>query len=397
MDSMDSWPTVLIGDHVSRRVEPVTLDPDTEYASLGIRYSTGIYIRSRGVGSKIRTKMYRARAGDFIYCVLDTQRGPFDIVPDEFDGSIVTNKFPTYEVSSDLIPDFLKLSFQRRAVLEAIDGSRQGAEGRSEWKPAQFEAHQIPFPPTPVQMRIVEIVKSVDEVCQALSTEVSAMREARAAILGDLLERRDDSWAVKELKELGTLTRGRRFVKADYVESGIGCIHYSQIHTDFGAMTSEVHSRLPEALRAKLRFAEPGNLIIAGTSENREGVLKAVAWLGSEAVAVHDDAYIFDHKLDPRYASFAFASPYFREQAQHVVSDTKVVRVSKGDLERLKLPVPPFPMQKRIADAVEALDVRISATHSELAAALSARSAMVDALLTRRVEPVVFAPDHSED
>lgn len=337
------------------------------------------------------------RAGQFIYCILDSQRGPFDVVPEEQDGAIVTNKFPTYEVGPDLVPEFLKLTFQRRATLEVIGAARQGAEGRSEWKPDQFEAHVIPFPPPRIQERMIEIMASCDVVSDALEAEVAAVRAARAAILAEMLQRRDDSWAEEPVGKLGTLTRGKRFVKSDYVDSGIGCIHYSQIHTDFGALTDEVHSWLPEKMRPKLRYAEPGDLVIAGTSENVHGVLKAVAWLGDEPVAVHDDAYIWKHSLEPRFASYVFASPAFREQIQHVFSDTKVVRVSRDNLARLTLPVPPRDVQESIADMMDAIDRRIAATVEESARAQAARVALLDALLTRKVAVSVAADDETDD
>lgn len=55
---MPEWPTARIGEHVKRVVEPVRLEPDHEYSSLGIRYETGVYVRSVKLGRQLRTKMY---------------------------------------------------------------------------------------------------------------------------------------------------------------------------------------------------------------------------------------------------------------------------------------------------------------------------------------------------
>lgn len=389
---MPEWPKTTVGQHVKRRIEPVALAPDEEYSSLGIRYDGGVYVRNVKLGRELRTKMYRARAGDFIYCILDSQRGPFDLVPEEMNDAVVTNKFPTYEVGPDLVAEFLKLCFQRHATLEAIGMARQGAEGRSEWKPDQFEAHVIPFPDRTVQARMVEIVSAIDSVLAALQAEVDAAQAVRVALLDELLQRRDETWDEMPVGKLGPLTRGKRFVKADYVSEGIGCIHYSQIHTDFGAYTHEVSTHLPEEMRARLRFAAPGSLVIAGTSENIEGVLKAVAWLGEEPVAVHDDAYILNHSLEPRYAAYLFASPGFRAQVENVYSDTKVVRVSRDNLARLTVPVPPVEKQEEIADAIDALDRQISATDAEIKSARLARAAFLDAMLARTVEVMPAEP-----
>ncbi len=393
---MTEWPSTTVGEHVKRRIEPVALLPDVEYASLGIRYDEGVYIRNVKLGRELRTKMYRVQAGDFIYCILDSQRGPFDLVPEEMNNAVVTNKFPTYSVGPGLVPEFLKLTFQRQATLDAIGMARQGAEGRSEWKPDQFEAHVIPFPDSTVQARIVEIVSAVDNVIETLKTEIKAAQVVRVALLDELLQRRDETWNEVSVGDLGPLTRGKRFVKADYVPDGIGCIHYSQIHTDFGAYTHEVSTHLPERMRATLRFAAPGNLVIAGTSENVEGVLKAVAWLGDEPVAVHDDAYILAHTLEPRYAAYVFASPGFRAQVERVYSDTKVVRVSRDNLARLTVPIPPAEKQAEIADAMDTVDRQIAATTAELESTQLARAALLDAMLTRTIDVILDEPSEND-
>ena len=172
---MPNWKTSQIRNHVSRRIEPVSLDAETSYASLGIRYSTGVYIRDVKLGSQLRTKMYRAHAGDFIYCILDSQRGPFDIVPDEFDHAVVTNKFPLYQVGDDLNPKYLRLLFTHVPTLKAIGKARAGSDGRSEWKPEMFEAHEFPLPPLNFQTRIVDIIAAIEETIDATSAEAASM------------------------------------------------------------------------------------------------------------------------------------------------------------------------------------------------------------------------------
>jgi len=269
------------------------------------------------------------------------------------------------------------------------------AISRNRLKEVDFLTLPAPVPPLKSQAGIVAVVSATDAVIDALEAEIGATAAVRVALLDELLRRRDETWEDRPLGELGTLTRGKRFVKSDYVPEGIGCIHYSQIHTDYGAHTTEVHSHLPEEMRPKLRFAAPGNLVIAGTSENVEGVLKAVAWLGNEPVAVHDDAYIFDHTLDPRFAAHLFASPGFREQVERVYSDTKVVRVSRVNLARVVVPVPPLAVQVEIADTMDVMDRQVLATTTEFESARLARAALRDSLLARRVE-IILPPDDGD-
>src|SRR3989337_2249617 len=65
-------------------------------------------------------------------------------------------------------------------------------------------------------------------------------------------------------------------------------------------------------LANRLRHARTGDLVIATTSEDDEAVGKAVAWLGTDNVAVSSDAYIYRHSLDPKYVAYFFQSEQFQ-------------------------------------------------------------------------------------
>ena len=184
-------------------------------------------------------------------------------------------------------------------------------------------------------------------------------------------------WSRKPLSDVGELVRGRRFTKKDYVETGLGCIHYAQIHTDFGVVARSPLTFLAEASRPRMRLARPGDLVIAATSENVADVGKAVAWLGSDDVAVHDDCYIFRHSLDPTYVSYFFASSLFYGQKIKYVSETKVVRISGTNLNLIEIPIPPLALQRRISEVIGAIDDQIAALDAESEAVIKVRRGLV--------------------
>ncbi|MBY6383639.1 hypothetical protein HG717_06880 [Rhodococcus erythropolis] len=398
---MPEWPTTplssLLTQHVPSAVAPA---PDDIVQFAGVRwYGDGLFVREERRGAAIKGKIYALKPGTLIYNRLFAWKQSFAVVGDEFEGVVVSNEFPQFDVDpSQATPEFLALYCSSPSFAEEALNLSTGAAAvsRNRLKEPDFLTLPAPVPPLAVQAGIVEVVTVIDAVIKALEAEIDAAAAVRVALLGELLRRRDETWEERPVGDLGTIIRGKRFVKSDYVPEGIGCIHYSQIHTDFGAHTAEVRTRLPEEMRSKLRFAAPGNLVIAGTSENVEGVLKAVAWLGDDSVAVHDDAYIFDHSLEPRFAAHLFVSPAFREQVERVYSDTKVVRVSRDNLARLVVPVPPRAKQAEISDAMDAMDQQITTTAAELDSARLARAALRDALLDRRIEVILPAPSTDE-
>lgn len=159
------------------------------------------------------------------------------------------------------------------------------------------------------------------------------------------------------LGDVGEFIRGKRFTKDDYVDSGLGCIHYGEIYTDYGTAAYVTRSFLSQELKGTLRLAQTGDLIIAATGENVKDVCKAVAWLGENEIAVHDDCYIFRHHLDPKYVSYFFQSSDFQAQKVKFASEAKIVRVSGSNMARIELPVPPLAVQREIVAILSEMEL----------------------------------------
>jgi restriction endonuclease S subunit len=245
---------------------------------------------------------------------------------------------------------------------------------------------RVAVPSVPLQERIVEVIGAADDQITALVVEADSLLRVRDAALGDMLARAGKGWRSAPLAKTGTLTPGRRFVESDYVESGLGCIHRGQIYTDYGASATRTMTHLPESFRDSMRLAQPGDVVIAGTSENFEDVGKAVAWLGDDDVAVHDDCFIFRHDLDPKFVSYFFASSLFQHRIRSVTSETKVVRISAENLEKIIMPVPPRGDQERISEMAEAVDAQIVALRAEAERLRQARVALLSGLLDRTID-----------
>jgi len=150
--------------------------------------------------------------------------------------------------------------------------------------------------------------------------------------------------------------RGTGIQKSDFTETGVGCIHYGQVHTHYGTWAYETRSFVCPTFATRLRKAHTGDLVIATTSEDDGAVAKAVAWLGNEDVAVSTDAYIFRHKLNPKYVSYFFQTENFQKQKKPYITGTKVRRISGENLAKIRIPVPPMGEQERIVAILEKFD-----------------------------------------
>ena len=177
----------------------------------------------------------------------------------------------------------------------------------------------------------------------------------------------------KTLGEIGTLIRGNGLRKKDFTENGIGCIHYGQIYTHYGTFTDKTKSFIPPELARKLKKVNKGDLLIASTSEDIEGICKAVAWLGDDEIVAGGDATILKHSQNPKYISYYFQTPMFFDQKRKFARGTKVIHISAKDMAKILIPLPPLDIQEQIViflDKFTELEMELQA---ELQAELEAR------------------------
>ena len=169
----------------------------------------------------------------------------------------------------------------------------------------------------------------------------------------------------KKLGEVGTVVRGKRFVKNDMIDSGVPCIHYGEIYTKYGISASESYSYVSMDRAKTLRFANPGDVVMASAGEAIDDIGKSVAWLGNEPVAIHDACYAFSSSLDPKFVSHYFATSMFRDEIRKYISSSKISSISTKSVASASIPVPPLPVQQEI--------VRILDMFTQLEAELEAR------------------------
>jgi type I restriction enzyme S subunit len=182
-----------------------------------------------------------------------------------------------------------------------------------------------------------------------------------------------DGVDVKTLGEVGQFVRGNGLQKKDFVDDGVGCIHYGQIYTTYGTSAAVTRSFVSPARADQLRKAHPGDLVIATTSENDEDVGKAVAWIGESPIAISGDSYVYSHRLDPLYVAFFFQTQAFRRQTKRYLTGTKVKRVAGEHLARITIPVPPAEIQREIVVILTKLESLVASLDADLEAELDAR------------------------
>ena len=207
-----------------------------------------------------------------------------------------------------------------------------------------------------------------------------------------------DGVEYRKLGEIAEIIRGNGLQKKDFVDSGVGCIHYGQIYTKYGAFADETLTYVSPELAATLKKVSTGDLVVAITSENVEDVCKCVAWLGNDDIVTGGHAAIVKHEQNPKYLSYIFQTEEFFRQKRKYVIGTKVIEMSPKKLAEIIIPVPPLAIQNEI---VKMLDNFTELT-AELTAELMLRKKQYnfyrDSLLNFvRVDDTIVQTDRQTD
>ena len=177
----------------------------------------------------------------------------------------------------------------------------------------------------------------------------------------------------KTLGEIASISRGGNFQKKHYVLNGVPCIHYGQIYTKYNLFVNETDSYIDHEVAKKQKFAEPGDIIMAVTSENVEDVCKSIAWLGNDRIAVSGHTAIIHHNQNPKYLVYYFSSQMFQDQKRKIAHGTKVIEVSPAKLNEVKVAVPPLEIQREIVHILDSFTLLTAELTEKLTAELTAR------------------------
>lgn len=217
----------------------------------------------------------------------------------------------------------------------------------------------IPIPPKPTQLSIVTELDKLNELIRIKKEQLKDYDALAQSIFYEMFGDpvvNEKGWEVKTFGDIGTLERGAGISKKDFVEDGLPCVHYGQLHTTFGAYTRKNITFIPKDLFPKYKIAYPGDLILAITSEDVEGSCKSTAWLGDYDVVVGSDAAIFHHNQDGIYLSYYTRTKAFYNEKAKYAKGFKVTHISTKEIASISICVPPLSIQNTFANKIEQIE-----------------------------------------
>lgn len=392
---MSEWPLAILGtiltQHIPAQVKPAA---NERVAFAGVRwYGAGLFIREQRLGSDIKGKCYALKPGTLIYNRLFAWKQSFAVVPDEFEGVLVSNEFPQFDVDSALAtPAYLALccSSPVFAAQALALSTGSAAVSRNRLKETDFLGASVPRPPVDVQKTVVAVISALDDAAAATETEAASLADV-LKIRRATLVNSDACDAVPAQNAFDIrLGRQRSPQRATgpsmtlYLRSAN--IGYDELRLqDVFAMDFNQREREIYAL-------QDGDVLVSEGSAGAGAVGMPAVW--------HDEIdgpVCFQNTL-LRYRSvegvttpefvrhwclWAYESGTFRDTAPDGVN---IKHIGDRRAKKMSVRLPSLERQSRIADELDPITTAVASLREEAARLRTARIALLESLLSREVE-----------
>ena len=387
-----AWPVVPLGEVLTKSEAWIDLAPDVEYQEVTVRlWGRGVTQRRQVTGAEIGSdRRLQVRPRQFILSRIDARNGAFGLVPEELDGAVVSNDFPTFDVHEDRMqPEYLGWLSRTATFVEACKSASEGTTNRVRLKEDKFLRMPLSLPPLSEQQRIVtkierlaELVDDARTVRQAVDRDLRAILQSEARRVFDGLSKEYPSRTIENVcLEI------------------IDCLHSNPVYSEFGPPTvrspdvgwgrllleSARRTSEQEYLRRTVRSEpRPGDIILV-----REGGGTGKAGLVEEGMRLSLGQRVMQLRPDPAQVDPVFLlqqwlSPRIQEDHIAVLSKGSASpHLNIGAIRKFQVAVPPRDMQNRVIrhlSTVREGAERLGAQHAKAGRSLDA---IIPALLDR--------------
>ena len=209
--------------------------------------------------------------------------------------------------------------------------------------------------------------------------------------MNKLSQKIPEGWSVKKLGECFSFLKTPSYSRAETTSDGeVHYIHYGDIHTKYPlhVCPEDIDIFVTNEQAQKGDFLQTGDLILLDASEDYDGTTKCIELTaikdsdkvisGLNTLALRDNYNNFVNGFRAYITSMPFVKNNFWKQ----VTGIKVYGVSKDNLKKLKLLLPPLAEQKKIAGILGTWDEAIEKLSSLIEQKKLLKKGLMQSLLT---------------
>ena len=382
---MRQWPKIALGDVLCRSSEPAVCMPDAEYDEVTIRlWGKGVISRGKVRGADVTTPRRVVRANQLILSKIDARNGAIGLVPQELDGAIVSNDFPSFEFadSGQLDPAFMGWMVRSRHFVDLCKAASEGTTNRVRIKEDRFLAQKIMLPPIAEQQAIVSRLDTLANKVRRVNEHLDAIERDADRLLAVRFRDAIADAPMRPMAEVAPSVRRSVTIDIDKRYREVGARSFGKglfVKPDFDGA---------DATWQKPVWINAGDVVLSNIK----------AWEGAIAVASREhEGCIASHRyitcvpnssvLTAGFLTYFLLSPDGLEQIGFASPGTadRNRTLSLTNLGKIEVPLPPIVTQQTF-DALQTKVAELKARHTTIR---QANDALIPATLER-----VFSGSH---
>jgi len=284
-----------------------------------------------------------------------------------------------------------------RLLYELMAQIKFDAQEHKRYYISEYQYIKIPLPEINEQKKIAECLSTLDELIEAESRKLNALKDHKKGLMQQLFPREGETrprlrfpefrsspdWTTRRMNEIYAFLANNSFSRdrLNYVSGSIKNIHYGDIHKHYRLLFDVTREVVPyindDALTSESQpvFCAEGDMVFADASEDLEDIGKCIEIvnLNNERVVAGLHTILARPKTRSAFArgfsGYLFSSKRIRAQIQKESQGTKVLGISAKRLANIELCFPVHVAeQERIADCLSSLDDLIAAQSERLEA-----------------------------
>lgn len=374
-EAPEGWSTRRFGELLKVVQRPIRMTDDGEYHLVTVKRSRGgIESRGRSRGKDISVKsQFALEGGDFLISKRQIVHGACAVVPDEFAGSIVSNEYSVLRCKPGLDLGFLRylshsVYFQQTCFHSSIGVHVE----KMIFKLEDWLKFRVNVPPLEEQKRIAAGFEAVDAKLAALREKADGLCQFKTGLMQRLFSqelrftREDGSdypeWKPGRLSDVAQIVGGGTPDSnvPEYWNGDIPWFTPSEIKTKY--LQNSVRRISDLGLKnSSAKMLPPGSLILSTRATVGEVGISSRPCSTNQGF---QSLIVYDQHFNEfwYYWIRAHKNKFLRRAA-----GSTFLEIGKSEVQKIDVLIPCSDEQKKIADALSALDVKIDAVTDQIA------------------------------
>ena len=390
----NDWKTFKIKDCLTKVVNPVVIQLDEVYTQIGIRsHGKGIFYKEPILGRDIGKKsVFWIEPNCFILNIVFAWEQAIGKTTESEIGMIASHRFPMYK-PNNLDIDFLIYYFLTNQGTNILKEASPGGAGRNKTLGQdRFLTSKIIFPCINEQQKIAKILSIQDKVIELKEKLIKEKQKQKKYLMQNLLTGKirlksfTGEWKKYVMGNLGNTYSGLSGKNKDDFGKGKPYIPYTNIFLNPIIDVNELGyvDVLENEKQSKVCY---GDIFFTTSSETPEEVGMSSVLL-ENVDELYLNSFCFGFRLNnfsvlsPIYASHYFRGDTFRNILNRLAQGATRFNLSKNNLLKSILLLPPLEEQKAIAEILSTQDKEIKLLQKELEEEKQKKKALMQLLLT---------------